>query len=336
MTIIIEKFDHSDEHYAAIERIANTIYPEYPETMADMQRRDRKREAKYHFQRFVGRESGSQRIIAYGEARHDSYSHHPQKFWVEVYLLPEQQGQGFGRKFYAHILDHLAPFNPTILEAGTRSDKVRAMRFLEDRGYELKTREYSSMLDLNRFDSAEFASYTTRCRAAGIEIIDLVELKRRYPSQWTRIVYDITTAVIKDIPWHDTFTPLPFDVWCNKYETQPNRIDGAFLLAMDGAVAVGVTMLFKSDATQDSLFTGTTGIRRAYRRKGIAIALKCQSLDYAKHNFRNAAGNAPNVMTENEENNPMYTINQRLGFIRQPDWMAYRKEMGAGSKGKGE
>jgi GNAT superfamily N-acetyltransferase len=68
------------------------------------------------------------------------------------------------------------------------------------------------------------------------------------------------------------------------------------------------------------LRTGLTGVRRAYRRRGLALALKVRSLAFAKEQgYRR-------VITENESNNRgMLHINEELGFVKNPAWIHYVK-----------
>lgn len=62
-----------------------------------------------------------------------------------------------------------------------------------------------------------------------------------------------------------------------------------------------------------------TGVRRAWRRKGIATAIKLKSIAQARD-----LGCA-RMKTSNEENNPMYGINIKLGFASSPAWKEYEK-----------
>jgi len=76
-------------------------------------------------------------------------------------------------------------------------------------------------------------------------------------------------------------------------------------------------LTYKLGAGIDILETGLTGVDRQYRRRGLATALKCQVIEVAQRL------GARRILTSNEENNPMFQLNLRLGFEAQPaevDW----------------
>ena len=113
------------------------------------------------------------------------------------------------------------------------------------------------------------------------------------------------------------FVPRPFEQHAQSIFEDPGFLPQAWLVAYDGDTAVAMVNLFKSADTIEVLETDLTGVRRDYRRRGLATTLKNQVIEIAK------GLGARQIHTWNEENNPMYQLNLRLGFQPQPadiDW----------------
>ena len=89
-------------------------------------------------------------------------------------------------------------------------------------------------------------------------------------------------------------------------------------MALDGDEYVGDSMLALNLADPTKLQTDLTDVIRSHRRRGIATALKVHALSKAK------TTEAEFVETDNEENNPMFGLNQKLGFKAVPAWIEYR------------
>jgi len=84
---------------------------------------------------------------------------------------------------------------------------------------------------------------------------------------------------------------------------------------------VGISSLEKDLARPEHLEVGFTGVLPSYRRRNIATALKLKAIAFA------AEYGAKTMDTGNEENNPMYQINLRLGFQPRPAWSDYHKKI---------
>ena len=98
--------------------------------------------------------------------------------------------------------------------------------------------------------------------------------------------------------------------------------DLGFFVALDGERYVGMSNLWKSQADPSELYTGLTGVSRSHRRRGIALALKLRAIDYARRN------GVRRLKTWNESNNrAMLSINEALGFVKQPAWINYVKQI---------
>jgi mycothiol synthase len=92
-------------------------------------------------------------------------------------------------------------------------------------------------------------------------------------------------------------------------------------VAMDGGQYIGFTAFNKTVEDISLLHTSFTGVRRSYRRRGIATALKLRSIQVA-HQM-----DTRQIQTNNEENNPMFHLNLRLGFEPQPADLDWEKKL---------
>jgi len=118
---------------------------------------------------------------------------------------------------------------------------------------------------------------------------------------------------VPDIPNEEDFSPT-FDEWL-AFENRPSRRPELVFVAVAGDEVVGYSAL---DVFGPRVFNGLTAVRRAWRRRGVATALKHAGIAAAK-----AAGFA-RLQTESEERNvPMRTLNERLGYVPVPGMIVF-------------
>jgi GNAT superfamily N-acetyltransferase len=199
----------------------------------------------------------------------------------------------------------------------TRDDKPDYQRFITKRGFEFAMRYAVSRLDLATLDLSEFDWTTPRMEELGVEILCMTELAQRDPD-WKRTWYDLGWELMQDVPSIDKPTRSTFENWSKRF-TSPRYRMNLHWFAMDGDRAVGYTGLWLSDGDPEKIYTGLTGVVRSHRRKGVATALKVHGFRRAKELGKKC------IETDNEENNPMFDLNMRLGFRPVPAWTEYRR-----------
>lgn len=317
MTLKIRPF--TPEDYEAIVEIGNRLFPEYPSTVEEIRHEDEHRDPKCKFQRWVAELGG--RVVGFARYGQSSVMYHPRKFEINVQVAPEHQGKGIGKALYEHLLRELEPFDPIKLFANAREDYRRSVRFLHDRGFAEVMRSWESRLDVPSFDFSRFEGAVERVEAQGIRLASLQELRDEDPD-CSRKLFDLHQEILADVPLPDRYTPeaVDFELWKRDLWESPYLLPEAYFIALDGERYVGESALWKSQASPQDLYTGLTGIRRDYRRRGIALALKLKGIHYAKtHGYKV-------IKTWNESNNrPMLAINERLGFVKQPAWITFAK-----------
>jgi GNAT superfamily N-acetyltransferase len=267
---------------------------------------------------------GDRKIVGEGSFGEDEWSEQPGKYFVDMSVLPEYQGKGIGKRLYQYLSAELVAWQPTKLVTQAREDKTRARRFLEDRGFRVAMRYPISELESGSFDASRFAHRVHRAEQSGIRIVPLVELMKEDP-QWKQKIYDLDVKILKDVPSPDPITPPPLAEYEANVINSPEFMPEAWFLALDGQTYVGVSTLWRNLAEKARLGTGLTGVLPAYRRRGIATALKVRAVKFAQ-----AYGNAT-IETGNEEHNPMLALNLELGFKPTPAWLDYVKRLDEGS-----
>lgn len=307
--MLIRPFTPAD--YPAAVRIATAAFPEYPSSIEEKKFGDASRPAHCRHARWIAEQGGQ--AVGYGEYGQYASQYHPRKFSVDVMVLPEFHGQGFGKALYEKVTEALAQFDPLSFRAHVREDMPRGLRFLQDRGFAEDMRTFESRLDVTAFDPSPYGSVEARMRDLGIEFKTLRELQGA-AGHWDKH-HALAEELVADIPSPEPYTPLGKDVWRQRMDGNPELLpDGYFFAVKDGEY-VGMSTL-KRSGDSDDLNTGLTAVKREYRRQGVALALKLKAITWAK-----SQGNS-RIKTWNESNNlGMLGINERLGFVRQPAWL---------------
>lgn len=317
MPNIIRLFREVD--YAAVADVGNLAYPDAPTSEEDLRYYDRERAPHCRHRRWVAERGG--RVVGAAEYDQMAGRYHPDKYELELFVHPDLHGQGLGSRLYSHLMADLGALDPVAAEMAVREDMGRGLRFLLERGFAERQRTWESVLDVLRLNPAPYAGLTRRLLEAGVAIKTIPELYED-PDRDHKL-YELDWELRQDVPATLPATRRSFDQWHEHVFGDPTFLPDAYFVAVDGGRYVGISNLRKQD--DEIIRTGLTAVRRDYRRRGIALALKLHGIAYARAHGHRV------LRTFNESNNlPMLSINEKLGFVKKPAWLhmvkAFRAE----------
>ena len=319
----LRPFDKSEDDYKTLAGLHNIIWPQEPLTPAMFVYFDRVRNPKYLFQRLILEVDGQP--VGYANYQEPFWSQRPGKYGMSVDVLPEYRRQGVGSHAYAYIMEQLnaQKIPPRLIESGTREDYADARRFLSKQGFEGPLMRWPlSKLDVARFDPTRFRRQSEGLADHGLRIYSFRELSQMDPD-WQERIYDLDWEGTQDEPMPDAPTQLSFEEYAERVFSGPAYLADGCFVAVDETRAdrryAGLTELYMDSGDMAHLATGFTTVRRDYRHRGVAIAMKVHAIEWAR------SQGTESILTGNEEHNPMYQINLKLGYEPQPAGVHYHK-----------
>jgi GNAT superfamily N-acetyltransferase len=222
--------------------------------------------------------------------------------WISVRVLAEHRRRGVGTALFRELSQIARADGKSELVFSARHDDVDSLDYLGKRGFFEALRMRESVLDL-----AE--AHTAFAPPAGIELV-------HFEPELDEAVYDVALDVARDVPTaQESFEIGSIDQW-RADQLPATTLRGCSFVAVTDSELVGYAVLIEGEDGEG--LHAMTGVRRAWRRRGIALALKQAQINAAK-----AAG-LHRLRTANAVQNPMLVVNERLGFRRDVDWLHLR------------
>jgi GNAT superfamily N-acetyltransferase len=319
----VRLFEPTDAEYAAIVAVHDAAWPDERRIAPDRwAANDAEWTAEHLHQRFVVTLEGV--IVAEGTCYEPHWNHQPGTIHLGFSVHPHHDGQGIDTLLLDAILAFVRQHRPATNTLATemREDRAEQVAWLQARGFAPAMRAAKSALDVTAFDPAPYEHLEAQLASAGIVIITLAELQAR-AADWQQQLYELRWQLIQDVPSVEPPAKPTFEQFRQQVLEDPALDPEAWFLALDAGSGspkplIGMSNLWVNDPTYQRLDTGLTGVVSAYRRRGIATALKLRTIRYAQQH------GACLIETSNEEYNPMYEINLQLGFRPRPASVSYR------------
>lgn len=191
---------------------------------------------------------------------------------------------------------------------------------LEARGYREERRERFWELDLARERdriTRMAGESRQRMKRDGIEMLTLDRLDD--PKRWEKLKR-MSDEAESDVPTTVPHVPMPMAAWMRWFDSPALREDRIWIAREDDDI-VGISML-AYPPVRGVVSTDWTGTARKVRGRGVARALKCETLVQA------IALGVDRVRTDNDSTNvPILHINETMGYQRRSDMIQFLKEL---------
>ncbi|MGB1251755.1 MAG: hypothetical protein ACPG8W_14145 [Candidatus Promineifilaceae bacterium] len=317
----IRPFDFTNADYTALLSIHQTLQPKVMLTIALLQEQDAEVSADNELIRVVG-EIDNQ-VIAFGSYWYSPSDDEPHQF--SLHVQPDFQNGTVPSQLHRYLLSKIEETQPRAIVSEPKENEEYRIQLLEADNFQLKMRFPRSEQSVNKLDLTKYDELIAQLEAQGIEFITLTKAMNR-DAEWQTNVWRMFTIIDQDVPYPDPQKSVPFETYRTYYEGDSFRPD-SWAIAWDsneeGAQRyIGMSVVNMMATRPDALYAGITGVVPSHRRRRIATALKVCSAKYAREQGYDY------IETDNEEGNPMLTLNLRLGFKPLPAWVYYEKLVG--------
>ena len=211
--------------------------------------------------------------------------------WLMTTVAGVHRGRGIGSSLYDVALDHVASLGVARVLTSVH-ESAEGARFAQARGFREERSQQEAVLDPRT---------VTERPAPDVDLQRVADVD-------PRLVHAADEEATRDVPATETIEAIPYDEWEQHVLQHPLfTAEGSFVAMVDG-VAAALSFLVRDPETgrAANMFTGTM---RAYRGRGLALAVKLASIHWA------AAHGVTSMATANDlENAPMLAINRRLGY----------------------
>ena len=222
--------------------------------------------------------------------------------YAHIHVLPDERRRGAGSALYAAVSAWARQRGREEIEVPVRDDDEKSLAFAERRGFRENGRERGLALDLTTLATPAVAA------PDGIEIVTWADRP-----ELAGAIYDVYLESVVDIPGEEDYEIEPFEGWLAHDMSGPGDKPEATFVALAGDEVVGYSKFSLTSAQPKVAHHDLTAVKRAWRNKGIARALKEAQIAWAKR-----AG-YKQLRTRNEERNmPIRKLNARFGYKPAP------------------
>ena len=213
-------------------------------------------------------------------------------------VLPEYRRRGAGTALYAAISTWARERGLDTIQTIVADDDPGSLAFAQRRGFVEESHEKGVSLDLTRIRPPIVEP------PEGVEIVTWAERP-----ELARGMYEVVLEATPDIPGGEGEQVEPFEDWLAHDMQGPGDRPEATFVAVAGDQVIGYAKFSLSAAQSTTAHHDLTGVKRAWRGRGVARALKATQIAWAK------ANGYQELRTRNDERNaPIRHLNEEFGY----------------------
>ena len=271
-----------------------------------LHRRQNFDEAKYVRRQYVAEDASAGQILGFGSIEQSIYL---PKYRLFIVTDPRWLKLGVGDLLLDRLMNDLKEANAVTVSCREYASQTDLLAFLRDSGFKEADRVLDMRLEVVEANVSPFLSVVEKARDRGITITSLAKERSRDP-RCVEKLYELTTILHDDHPGRGPFAPPAYNarealLWLE----MPYVLPDAYFIARHGELYVGVSDVSLFEAVPGGLTQGFTGVRREFRRQGIATSLKLRAIEYASlHDYKIIQSLNRPIQSA------VLALNQKLGF----------------------
>jgi mycothiol synthase len=232
----------------------------------------------------------------------------PDVAFALVTVLADHRRRGIGTTLYRRVSSWLAEHGIDRIDAPIPESDSESISFATRRGFVEVERTPRLVLELEAVEPAPVDP------PDGVRITTWAE-----QPELARGIYEVACEAYPDVPGDRDTAMEPFGDWLAHDMRGSGDLPEATFVAIAGEDVVGFAKFSLTKARPHVASHDMTGVRRAWRGRGVAGALKRAQIAWAKE-----AG-FERLETQNEvRNEPIRRLNQRLGYQPAPGRLVMR------------
>ena len=270
-------------------------------------RREKFDESRYFRRQYVVEDESTKQIIAYGAVEQTVYL---PKYRMVLLSDPQWLTRGAGVVLLDRLLSDAVEAKAITVSCRQYASEIELVNLLDSRGFEQVSRVLDLRLNVADADVSQFPARLKQIEEQGISITTFADERERDP-RCVEKLYELTTLLQRDDPSRGPIAPAGYNarealMWLQMSYVLPD----ALFIAKKGDEYIGVSDVSLFEALPGGLIQGFTGVRREFRRRGLATVLMVREVLYAQsHGYQIIQSfNKPEQVA-------MRALNEKFGFV---------------------